>query len=99
MSAQLLLKATDRDTVGAETVLRVIGTREPPAQMVVQVAIAGAAQVQIQGRIAREAPWQDIGPAHDASTIMHIGAVQFLRASASKFAAQSSVSVWAVWAW
>ena len=99
MSAHVLLKCADRDTDGAETVLRVIGTREPPARMVIQVAITGTGEVQIQGRVARDAPWQNIGPAHSASTIMHIDAVQFLRATASKLVAQAAVSVWAVWAW
>jgi hypothetical protein len=99
MSAHLLLKGVDRDTDGVETVLRVIGTREPPARMVIQVAITGSGDVQIQGRVARDAPWQSIGPVHSASTIMHIDAVQFLRATASKLVAKSSVSVWADWAW
>lgn len=99
MSVQLLLKCAGRDTDGAETVLRVVGTREPPARMVVQVAITGGGEVQIQGRIARDAPWQNIGPAHCASAIMHIDAIQFLRATAARLAPQSSVSVWAVWAW
>lgn len=99
MSVQLLLKCASRDVDGAETVLRVVGTREPPARMVVQVAIAGGGEVQIQGRIARDAPWQNIGPVHSVSAIMHIDAVQFLRATATKLVAKSLVSVWAVWAW
>ena len=99
MSAQVLLKSAARDTDGAETVLRVIGSREPPARMVIQVAITGSGEVQIQGRITRDAPWQNIGPAHSVSTIMHIDAIQFLRATASKLVAQSSASVWADWAW
>jgi hypothetical protein len=99
MSVTHLLKAVDRDTEGVETTLRIIGTREPPAKMIVQIAIAGAASVRIQGRIARDAPWQDVGPAHTAPAIVHIDAVQFLRALASNVAAKSSVTVWAVWAW
>lgn len=99
MSAHLLLKCADRDSAGAETVLRIIGTREPPARMVIQVAITGSAEVQIQGRIARDAPWQDIGPAHASSALVHIDAVQFLRAVASKLVEKSAVCVWAVWAW
>jgi hypothetical protein len=67
--------------------------------MVIQVAITGSGEVQIQGRIARDAPWQNIGPAHSASAVMHIEAIQYLRATASKMVAQSAVSVWAVWAW
>lgn len=99
MSVQLILKCAGRDTDGAETVLRVVGNREPPARMVIQIAIAGEGEVQLQGRIARDAPWQNIGSAHSVSTIMHIDAVQFLRATATKLLAQSSVAVWAVWAW
>lgn len=99
MSTQLLLKCVDRDMEGAETALRVIGTREPPAKMIIQIAVTGTAEVRVQGRIARDAPWQDIGPAYVASTLVHIDAVQFLRAVASKLAEKSTVTVWAAWAW
>lgn len=99
MSVTQMLKSTGRDTVGQEVVLRVIGTREPPARMVIQVAVSGTASVQIQGRIARDAPWQDLGPVNAASALFHVEAVQFLRAVASGMAADASVSVWAVWAW
>jgi hypothetical protein len=99
MSVSILMKAADRDTTGVETVLRVVGTREPPAKMIIQIAVAGTALVQIQGRIARDAPWQDLGPAQSASALYHIDAVQFLRAVVSNVAAKSSVSVWAAWAW
>jgi hypothetical protein len=99
MSVTILLKTAEREAVGAETVLRVVGTREPPAKMIIQVAIVGAAVVQIQGRIARDAPWQDLGPAHSASGLFHIDAVQFLRAVATNVDAKASVTVWAVWAW
>ncbi|MGH8186964.1 MAG: hypothetical protein ACREUC_10400 [Steroidobacteraceae bacterium] len=94
-----LLKAVDRNAEGPETVLRVVGTREPPARMVVQIAITGTALVQIQGRIARDAPWQNVGPAQSASALMHVDAVQFLRAVAMNVAADTKVSVWAEWAW
>jgi hypothetical protein len=80
-------------------VLRVVGAREPPARMVVQIAVTGAALVQIQGRIDRDAPWQNIGSAQSASALMHVDAVQFLRAVATHVVADAKVSVWAVWAW
>jgi hypothetical protein len=94
-----LLKSIDRNAEGPETVLRVVGTREPPARMVVQIAVSGAAVVQIQGRIDREAPWQNLGPAQSASALLHVDAVQFLRAVATKVVDGAKVSVWAVWAW
>jgi hypothetical protein len=99
MSVCHLLKGVTRDAEGPEVVLRVVGTREPPAHMVIQIAIQGSVSVQIQGRIARDAPWQSIGPAHTGDAILHVNAVQFLRAIASGVAANSTVSVWAVWAW
>ena len=99
MSVSHLLKSTERDTIGPEVMLRIVGTREPPARMVIQVDVAGTASVQIQGRVARDAPWQDVGPAHSASALFHIEAVQFLRAVASRVAAGTTVSVWAVWGW
>jgi len=99
MSAHLLLKCVDHDAEGVETALRVIGTREPPGRMVIQIAITGTCEVQIQGRIARDAPWQSIGSPHSASTLLHINPIQFLRARASKMVAKSAVSVWADWAW
>lgn len=94
-----LLKSVERDAEGAETVLRVVGNREPPARMVVQIAVNGAALVQIQGRIDREAPWQNLGPAQSASALLHVDAVQFLRAVATNVAKNAKVSVWAAWAW
>ena len=79
--------------------LRVVGAREPPPRMVIQIAIDGSASVQIQGRISREAPWQSLGPAHRDCALVHVEPVQFLRAVTTGVAADSSVSVWAVWAW
>lgn len=99
MSVSYLLKSAEQDTQGPEVVLRVVGSREPPARMVIQIAVVGAATVQIQGRIARDAPWQNVGSAHSASALFHVEAVQFLRAVASSFAAKTTVSVWATWAW
>jgi hypothetical protein len=80
-------------------VLRVVGTREPPARMVVQIAVTGTALVQIQGRIDRAAPWHNLVPAQSASTVLHLKAIQFLRAVATNVAPDAEVSVWAVWAW
>lgn len=94
-----LLKSVDRNAEGPETVLRVVGTREPPARMIVQIQVIGAAQVQIQGRIDREAPWHNLAPVQSASALMHIEAVQFLRAVATNVAEKARVSVWAAWAW
>jgi hypothetical protein len=67
--------------------------------MVIQIAVTGTATVQIQGRIARDAPWQNLGSAYSASALFHVDAVQFLRAVTTDVAANSNVSVWAVWAW
>jgi hypothetical protein len=99
MSVSYLLKAAARDGEGPEVALRVVGTREPPARMAIQIAIVGSATVQIQGRIARDAPWQSLGPAHRDCALMHVEPVQFLRAVATSVAADTTVSVWAVWAW
>jgi hypothetical protein len=99
MSVYLLLKDVIADTTGAETCIRVIGTREPPGKMSLQVAVKGVANVQLQGKIAREAPWLDLGPLHSQSGLAYIEPVQFLRAVSSGMTENSSVSVWAVWAW
>jgi hypothetical protein len=99
MSVSYLLKAAACDAEGPEVALRVIGTREPPARMVIQIAIIGSATVQIQGRIARDAPWQSLGPAYRDCALLHVEPVQFLRAVATGVAADTKVSVWAVWAW
>ena len=99
MSASYLLKSAASDAEGPEVALRVIGSREPPPRMVIQIAIVGSAAVQIQGRVARDAPWQSLGPAHHACTLLHVEPVQFLRAVATSVAANTTVSVWAVWAW
>jgi hypothetical protein len=99
MSTSCLLKLVNRDTEGVEVVLRVVGTRDPPARMVIQIAIVGSATIQIQGRVARDAPWQDLGAAFTVSAIVHIEAIQFLRAVATGVKSDSTVTVWAVWAW
>lgn len=99
MSVCHLLKAATRDQEGPEVALRVVGTREPPPRMVIQIAIDGSASVQIQGRIARDAPWQSLGPAHCDCALVHVEPVQFLRAVTTGVAKETTVSVWAVWAW
>ena len=99
MSVSHLLKRVKENAEGPEVALRVVGNREPPASMVVQIAIEGSASVQIQGRVARDAPWQSLGPAYDKGALVHVNAVQFLRAVATGVAANTTVSVWAVWAW
>lgn len=99
MSVISLLKAVKTNTEGQETSLRIIGTREPPARMSLQIQVTGAASVQIQGKLAREAPWVNVGAAHSASALAFIDPVPFLRAVATGMAGDSNVSVWAVWAW
>jgi hypothetical protein len=99
MSVSILIKSAGVDTVGQETVLRVVGTREPPAKMVIQIAITGTANAQLQGRIARDAPWVDLDQAHAKSALVHIDAVQFLRVVTTGVASGASVSAWAVWGW
>lgn len=94
-----LLKAVTRDEEGPEVTLRVVGSREPPPRMAIQIAIVGSARVQIQGRIARDAPWQSLGPAHEGGALLHVEPIQFLRAVATSVAKETKVSVWAVWAW
>lgn len=99
MSVCHLLKGVTRDEEGPEVALRVVGTREPPPRMVIQIAIAGSASVQIQGRISRDAPWQSLGPAYRDCALLHVEPVQFLRAVTTGVAEATRVSVWAVWAW
>lgn len=94
-----LLKSVTADAEGPEVALRVVGTREPPPRMVIQIAIVGSASVQIQGRISRDAPWQGLGPPHHACALLHVQPVQFLRAVTTEVGKETRVSVWAVWAW
>lgn len=99
MSVVSLLERVTANTEGRETSLRVIGSRDPPGKMTVQIAVAGTASVQVQGRISRDAPWTDLGGVHGASALAYIEPIPFLRAVASDMGANSSVSVWATWAW
>jgi hypothetical protein len=99
MSASMLLNAIKADATGPEISIRVIGNRETPSRMSIQVGITGTANVRIQARVARDAPWLDIGPTYSTSALAYIEPAPFLRAVASEMAAGSSVSVWGVWAW
>jgi hypothetical protein len=99
MSVSHLLKSAACDTKGPEVTLRVIGTQIPPARIAIQIAISGSATVQIQARIARDAPWQSLGPTYHDCALLHVEPVQFLRAVATGVATDAVVSVWASWAW
>ena len=99
MSVSVMLKDAKADTMGVEIALRVVGTREPLPKMLVQIEVKGTATVQIQGRVARDAPWVNIGASHAMSGLMHFDPVQFLRAVTSGMTGTSSVSAWAVWGW
>lgn len=97
MVADTLMLNAQTDTVGRELSLRIVGTQVPPAKMSVQVAIAGTAKVQIQGRLHREAPWVDIGARHEQSCLLYVDPIWALRAVSSETGPDSSVSVWAAW--
>ena len=99
MSVSVMLKDAKVDTMGVETALRVVGTREPLPKMLIQIEVKGTATVQIQGRVARDAPWVNIGTSHTASGLMHFDPVQFLRAVTTGTGESASVSAWAVWGW
>jgi hypothetical protein len=99
MSVSLMLKDVKTDTTGVEIALRVVGSREPLPKMLVQIEVKGTANVQVQGRVARDAPWVNIGESHTASALMHFDPVQFLRGVTSGMNGTSSVTVWAVWGW
>ena len=98
MSAYLM-EAAATNTTGKETLIRVVGTREPPAKMSLQVAVTGTANVLIEGKIAKEAPWAAVHPEFTASAIAYIEPIQYLRAVTTNMAPGSSVSVWAAWGW
>ena len=95
----LLLKSVTQDTTGPEMSMRVLGNREVPGKIALQIAVEGQAKVLIQGRLAKEAPWVDIGPPHQASALLHIDPVPLLRAVTAGMGANSSASVWVVWGW
>ena len=94
-----MLKDVKADTTGVETALRVVGTRDPLPKMLIQIEVKGTANVQVQGRVARDAPWVNIGAGHTESALVHLDPVQFLRAVSSGMSGTSSVTVWAVWGW
>lgn len=97
--SSLLLKSVGKDAVGMEFPMRIVGTRDAPAKMVVQVMVEGTAEVQVQGRITKDAPWANVGPLQRTSGLYHVDAVQFLRATAVGVAAESTVCVWVAWGW
>lgn len=97
MAADALMSNATADTVGSGVSLRVIGTRTPPARMAIQIAIIGQAKVQIQGRLAKEAPWANIAEPCDRSCILNLDPIWAVRAVSSDTGANSSVSVWAAW--
>ena len=97
MAADVLLSNATSDTVGTGTSLRIIGTQVPPVKMSLQIAIAGRACVQIQGRLHKEAPWADIGERQEKSCLIYIDPIWSLRAVSSNTGPDSSVSVWAAW--
>lgn len=97
MAADLLLANASVDTVGTDVSLRVVGTQVAPGKMTIQIAIAGSAKVQIQGRLHKQAPWADIGEPQLRSCLLHIEPIWSLRAISTDTGPDSSVSVWAAW--
>jgi len=98
MNADVLLANAKADTVGPDISIRVIGSQIPPSKMTVQIAITGTAKVQIQGRLHKSAPWAQIGNDHLESCLIYIEPISALRAVSIGMGADSSVSVWAAWA-
>jgi hypothetical protein len=99
MAVDVLLENSKVDTVGKETAIRVVGNREPPAKMSIQIDVAGTASVQLQGRVSKNAPWIELGAVHTASSITSMDPIPFMRVITTGMGAASSVSVWAVWGW
>ncbi len=97
MAADILLDNVKIDTVGRDVSIRMIGSQIPPAKMSVQIAISGAAQVQIQGRLHKNAPWVQIGEVHERSGLQYIDPIWSLRAVSSAMQPDAAVSVWAAW--
>lgn len=97
MAADVLLANVTTDTVGPDISIRIIGTQIPPAQMSVQIAITGTAQVEIQGRLHKNAPWVRIGNTYVESCLVYIPPISALRAVSKQMVGDSAVSVWAAW--
>lgn len=97
MAADVLLDNAKTDTVGREVSIRMIGSQIPPVSMSVQIAITGTAQVTLQGRLHRNAPWAQIGEMHEKSCLLYISPIPMLRAVSAGTGEGSSVSVWAAW--
>ena len=99
MAVDLLLDNAKVDTVGKETPIRIVGNREPPAKMSIQVDVTGTATVQLHGRVSKNAPWVEMGMPHTASSITSMDPIPFLRVVTTGVGAASAVSVWAIWGW
>lgn len=97
MAADVLMANAKSDTTSSGVTLRVFGTQIPPAKMSIQIAISGTARVQIQGRLHKDAPWEDIGERRERSCLMYVDPIWSLRAVSSETGPDSSVSVWAAW--
>ena len=97
--ANFLLKDVKKDTAGPETPMRVLGNREVPGKIALQIVLEGAATVHIQGRLAKEAPWLDICPPLQASALLNIDPVPLLRAVSAGMGADATVSVLVTWGW
>ncbi|MBC7983025.1 MAG: hypothetical protein H7Y02_04135 [Candidatus Obscuribacterales bacterium] len=96
MAADVLLANAKVDTVGADFSIRIIGSQIPPAKMSIQIAVTGKAQVEIQGRLHKSAPWAKIVSARE-SCLLYIDPINALRAVTTETSTDSSVSVWAAW--
>jgi hypothetical protein len=97
MAADVLMSNVTSDAEGAGVSIRIVGTQIPPAKMSIQIAIAGKARVQIQGRLHKEAPWVDVGEKREQSCLIYIDPIWSLRAVTSGTEPGSSVSIWAAW--
>lgn len=97
MAADTLLDNVKIDTTGRDVSIRMIGSQVPPVKMSVQIAITGAAQVQIQGRLHKNAPWAQISEVQERSGLLYIDPIWSLRAVSSAMQPGAAVSVWAAW--
>ena len=97
MAADVLLANATVNTIGTAFTIRIIGSQIPPVKMSVQIAIAGTATVEIQGRLHKSAPWTKIGSSYRESCLTYIDPISSLRAVSTETGPDSSVSVWAAW--
>ncbi|MET0292731.1 MAG: hypothetical protein ABW136_10240 [Steroidobacteraceae bacterium] len=96
MAADVLISNASADTVSQAVTLRAFGA-QVPTRISIQVAIAGQARVQMQGRLHKEAPWVDIGESLDRSCLFHLDPIWSVRAVSTGTGTGSLVSVWAAW--